>query len=142
MTSFLRMLTLFFCCFLTCSVLLAEEKYPEFTLPDKSDRKEFEKKLGELYDLLRPTTWGSFKHEFPDDAEKDAYRRRLYAEIIKGYDDLIAITNPEEIRPWYLYRIASSYREFYNNVPDAEKPQVIEELKKTLQKHESIGDLK
>ncbi|MCL2347995.1 MAG: hypothetical protein FWC50_06995 [Planctomycetaceae bacterium] len=89
MTSFLRVLTFFFCCFLTCSVLFAEEKYPEFTLPDKSDRKEFEKKLNELFDLLRPTTWGSFKHEFPTDTEKDAYRRRLYAEIIKGYDDLM-----------------------------------------------------
>lgn len=142
MTSFLRMLTLFFCGFMTCSVLFAEEKYPEFTLPDISDRKEFEEKFDELFTIMRRTTWGSFRHEFSSDAEKDAYRRRLYAEIIKGCDDFIAVMKPDEIRPVYLYRIAVTYREFYNNVPDEEKPRVLEELKNSLRKYENTEAFK
>ncbi len=137
-----RVLFLACCLFFPPITFGADEKYPELVLPDKSDRAAFKKKLDEVCRLLRPTTWGHFPHEFASDAEKEAYRRRLYSTIIDGYVEWNAMTEPDEILPMHLYRIASAYRELYNNVPDAEKPEVLAERKKTIHRYETIEPLK
>ena len=106
--------------------------YDEFSFPDSLSVEEREKKINDLYFILRDATWGRFRHEFDTPEEKQAYRIQGYRAMIQACRELNAMLQEDEIQRWHIYRFGLCYQMLYNMAPESERPALLEELKQEI----------